>query len=81
MSQTVRGRRSGRPPFLAVDVTGSLHIVGTLVAYLSVATLVPAAVALGYDESPWPFVLAKDITGFVPYPDGMIRLKGVTDPD
>ncbi|MEF2071515.1 ABC transporter substrate-binding protein [Consotaella aegiceratis] len=26
---------------------------------------------------PWPFVLAKNVTGFVPYPDGMIRLKGM----
>lgn len=26
---------------------------------------------------PWLFVTAKDITGFTPYPDGMIRLKGV----
>ncbi|OZI44850.1 ABC transporter substrate-binding protein [Bordetella genomosp. 5] len=27
---------------------------------------------------PWPFVLAKNVRGFAPYPDGMIRLKGVT---
>ncbi len=27
---------------------------------------------------PWPFALAKKVKGFVPYPDGMIRLKGVT---
>jgi peptide/nickel transport system substrate-binding protein len=26
---------------------------------------------------PWPFALQKNVTGFVPYPDGMIRLKGV----
>ncbi|MEX6505190.1 ABC transporter substrate-binding protein [Jiella sp. M17.18] len=26
---------------------------------------------------PWPFVLNKNVTGFVPYPDGMIRLKGM----
>ncbi|QFU18160.1 ABC transporter substrate-binding protein [Microvirga thermotolerans] len=26
---------------------------------------------------PWPFVLAKKVQGFRPYPDGMIRLKGV----
>jgi peptide/nickel transport system substrate-binding protein len=26
---------------------------------------------------PWPFVLAKNVTGFQPYPDGMIRLKGM----
>lgn len=27
---------------------------------------------------PWPFAVQKKIKGFVPYPDGMIRLKGVT---
>jgi len=27
---------------------------------------------------PWPFVLAKKVQGFKPYPDGMIRLKGVS---
>ena len=26
---------------------------------------------------PWPFVLSKKMQGFKPYPDGMIRLKGV----
>lgn len=26
---------------------------------------------------PWPFVMSQDVTGFVPYPDGMIRLKGM----
>ncbi|AEE67910.1 ABC transporter substrate-binding protein [Bordetella pertussis] len=27
---------------------------------------------------PWPFVLGKNVRGFKPYPDGMVRLKGVT---
>ncbi|MBP0616841.1 ABC transporter substrate-binding protein [Jiella mangrovi] len=26
---------------------------------------------------PWPFVLNKNVTGFEPYPDGMVRLKGM----
>lgn len=26
---------------------------------------------------PWPFAVAKKVEGFKPYPDGMIRLKGV----
>lgn len=29
-------------------------------------------------HQPWPFVLAADVEGFTPYPDGMVRLKGVT---
>ena len=27
---------------------------------------------------PWPFALAKKVQGFTPYPDGMVRLKGVS---
>jgi peptide/nickel transport system substrate-binding protein len=27
---------------------------------------------------PWPFAMAKKVQGFVAYPDGMIRLKGVS---
>ncbi|KAG1318020.1 hypothetical protein G6F63_015408 [Rhizopus arrhizus] len=27
---------------------------------------------------PWPFAMGKKVKGFTPYPDGMIRLKGVT---
>ena len=53
---SAEGRVARRTPFLAVDVVGVLNVVGTLVAYLSLATIVPAGVALGYDESPWPFL-------------------------
>jgi trk system potassium uptake protein TrkH len=53
--------RTRRPPLLAVDVGGSLHVVGLLVAYLSAATLVPAAAALGYGEPFWPFLAAGAI--------------------
>ncbi|PLZ04237.1 ABC transporter substrate-binding protein [Burkholderia sp. WAC0059] len=27
---------------------------------------------------PWPFALSKKVQGFVPYPDGLIRLRGVS---
>lgn len=27
---------------------------------------------------PWPYLLSKKIQGFVPYPDGLIRLRGVS---
>ena len=63
MNPLRREPRDRRSPFLAVDVTGALHIVGTLLAYLSVSTLVPAAVALGYGEKVWPFLAAGAITG------------------
>jgi trk system potassium uptake protein TrkH len=58
----VRGRPRRRP-LLAVDVTGVLHVVGTLIAYLSLAPLLPAGVALGYGESVWPFLAATAIAG------------------
>ena len=62
MTTDVRGRPRRRP-VLAVDVAGVLHVVGTLIAYLSLAPLVPAAVAIGYEESPWPFLVATAIAG------------------
>jgi trk system potassium uptake protein TrkH len=63
VSPSPRGRGAHRPPFLAVDVAGALNIVGTLVAYLSLATLLPAAVAIGYGESPWPFLVGGAVAG------------------
>jgi peptide/nickel transport system substrate-binding protein len=27
---------------------------------------------------PWPYVLSKKVQGFVPYPDGLVRLRGVS---
>ena len=61
MSPDVRARKRRRPPLLAVDVTGALHIVGMLIAYLSAATLVPMAAAVGYGEPFWPFLAAGAI--------------------
>jgi len=27
---------------------------------------------------PWPYVLSKKVQGFTPYPDGLIRLRGMS---
>jgi len=48
---------------LAVDLVGSINLVATLTKYLSLATLVPAAVAVGYGEPPWPFLIGGAIVG------------------
>jgi trk system potassium uptake protein TrkH len=56
------GRIAGRTR-LAIDVKGSLALTGTLLAYLSLSSLVPAAVAIGYGEPPWPFLAAGGIVG------------------
>jgi trk system potassium uptake protein TrkH len=55
----VAARRQRRPAgVLGVDVLGSLNLVGALIKYLSLSTLLPIAFAIGYSESVWPFVLA-----------------------
>jgi trk system potassium uptake protein TrkH len=41
---------------LAVDVRGSLALVGRMLKYLSASTLLPLVIAVGYGESVWPFV-------------------------
>jgi trk system potassium uptake protein TrkH len=46
---------------LGVDLAATFNLVGALVKYLSLAPLVPAAVATGYGESPAPFLLATAI--------------------
>jgi trk system potassium uptake protein TrkH len=43
---------------LAVDVAASLNLVGALGKYLGLAALFPAAVAIGYREPFWPYLLA-----------------------
>jgi trk system potassium uptake protein TrkH len=57
----VRARRGA----LGVDVGAALSLVGTLIKYLSVAVLFPAAIAIGYGEAFWPFLLAGTITAAV----------------
>jgi trk system potassium uptake protein len=57
-----RLRRGLRRETLGVDVAGALNLVGILLLYLSPAFLVPAVVALGYGETPWPFVSATAVT-------------------
>ena len=63
VSPAERGRPGRRAPRLAVDVVGALHVVATLLAYLSLSVLMPAAVAIGYSEQVWPFLAAGAITG------------------
>jgi trk system potassium uptake protein len=47
---------------LGVDVGGALNLVGYLVTYLSAAFAFPVAIAVGYGEPVWPFVVAAAIT-------------------
>jgi len=58
-----RSRRVGRSRSLAVDLRGTAHLVGALTKYLSLAMLVPIAVAIGYRETPVPFLVTAVIVG------------------
>jgi trk system potassium uptake protein TrkH len=53
-----RLQRVARPRTLGVDVGGALNLVGAIVRYLSLAFVLPIAVALGYSEPVWPFLTA-----------------------
>ena len=63
MTTVARGRPLRRAPYLAVDLLGALNLTATLLKYLSLAVLVPAAVALGYGEPVWPFLATAVIVG------------------
>ena len=47
---------------LGVDVVGALNLVGALVKYLGLAFVFPVAVAAGYGEAAWPFLIAGALT-------------------
>jgi trk system potassium uptake protein TrkH len=51
-----RGRRL-RHAVLGVHVGAALNLIGAILKYLSVTFLVPAAVAVGYSEPIWPFLV------------------------
>jgi trk system potassium uptake protein TrkH len=51
-------RRAVRRETIGVDVGAALNLVGALIKYLSLAFLFPVPFALGYGESPWPFLAA-----------------------
>jgi trk system potassium uptake protein len=57
-----RLRRGARRQTAGVEVGAALNLVGTLVKYLSLAFVLPTGVALGYGESPWPFLAAGLLT-------------------
>jgi trk system potassium uptake protein TrkH len=66
VSDAVTQRRVRRG-LLAVDVPAALHVVGALAKYLGLAALFPTAVAIGYGERFWPFLVAGAITSGIGY--------------
>jgi trk/ktr system potassium uptake protein len=59
---------------VGVDVGGALNLVGSLIKYLSPAFAFPAAIAVGYGEAVWPFVVAGVATAAFG-----LALEAVTD--
>ncbi|HYH90025.1 MAG TPA: TrkH family potassium uptake protein [Solirubrobacteraceae bacterium] len=64
---------------LGVDLRGALNLVGSLFRYLSLAFLLPAAIALGYGEAVWPFLVSGAATfafgaGVERFTDGRERI-------
>jgi trk system potassium uptake protein len=54
-----RGERALPPPRrLRVDVRSALDVVGSITKYLSLTALVPAGIALAYEEPVFPFLAA-----------------------
>ena len=54
--------RPARPRAVGVDVNGALNLVGWLVKYVAAAFAFPTAIAVGYGEPAWPFLLAGAAT-------------------
>ena len=53
-----RAARIGARARLGIDLAGALGLTGTLLAYLSLSALLPAAAAIGDGEPVWPFLAA-----------------------
>ena len=57
MSRVLAQRVAPRQ-FLAVDVLAALNLIGALGKYIGFVALFPAALAIGYGETFWPYLLA-----------------------
>jgi trk system potassium uptake protein len=51
--------------FVGVDIGAAMNLVGELLQKLSLAYLFPAAIAVGYEEPVWPFLVAGAIAAGV----------------
>lgn len=62
-----RLRPIGRPRRIAIDLRATAHVVGTLVLYISPSALLPAAVAIGYGERFWSYLVAGALAAGLGY--------------
>jgi trk system potassium uptake protein len=63
--RAVAARRLPQPGALGVDIVGALNLIGSLLKPLGLAFVFPAALALGYGEPLWPFIVSGVITSAV----------------
>jgi trk system potassium uptake protein TrkH len=56
--QAARRRRRALVRGLGVDVRAALNLVASIFAYLGIVFVFPIAIAVGYGEAVWPFVVA-----------------------
>jgi trk system potassium uptake protein TrkH len=63
--RAVAAARLAQPGALGVDIVGSLNLIGSLLKPLGIAFVFPTALALGYGEPLWPFVVSGLITSAV----------------
>jgi trk system potassium uptake protein len=69
-----RLRRAFRRETIGVDVASALDLVGGLLKWLGLAYLVPAALAVAWDEPAWPFLVGGAlVSGFGLALDGLTR--------
>jgi trk/ktr system potassium uptake protein len=64
-TQTVATTRPAPGGGLGIDLRGALNLTGSLLAPLGLAFLFPAAVAVGYGEPVWPFLVSGLVTSGV----------------
>jgi trk system potassium uptake protein len=57
VSQAIAQRIAPRGA-LAVDVVAAINLIGTLGKYIGLAAIFPTAIAIGYGETFWPYLLA-----------------------
>jgi trk system potassium uptake protein TrkH len=66
--------RWSRVPRGEVDVGSALDLVGSVLRWIGLTFLAPAAVAVGYGEPPWPFLLSGAITTLAGH--GLVWMTG-----
>jgi trk system potassium uptake protein TrkH len=64
-ARAVAARPRARPRGIGVDVGAALNLVGSIFQYLGLVFVFPTAIAIGYGDAVWPFLVAGlAVSGF-----------------